>query len=90
MNISPPTSSPLITTTTISLSSSSGSGAAAAALSGAISGSQSIVGNSLSETKIKIEQSVPSGAMKKSPHKIVRSAELNDAIQIKRRFGNLF
>lgn len=87
MNISTPSSSTLITTTTTSLSTS-GSRAEAVAASGPSSSLKA--GNNLSDTKIKIEQSVPSEAMKKSPHKIVRSAELNDAIQIKRRFGNLF
>lgn len=84
MNISTPSSSTLITTTT----TSSGSRAETVAASGPSSSLKA--GNNLSDTKIKIEQSVPSEAMKKSPHKIVRSAELNDAIQIKRRFGNLF
>lgn len=86
MNISETSSSPLVTTTTATTSSSSGSG-----LRGGSAKKGSMMANSkLSDTRVKIEQSVPGEATKKSPQMVVRSAELNDAIQIKRRTGNCF
>nr|ACS34690.1 transformer major male splice variant M1 [Lucilia cuprina]ACS34693.1 transformer major male splice variant M1 [Lucilia cuprina] len=42
----------------------------------------------LEGTKFKIQQSIPSGSIKRGPHAIVRTADLNDGINIQRRFGN--
>ncbi|XP_023296766.2 female-specific protein transformer [Lucilia cuprina] len=41
----------------------------------------------LEGTKFKIQQSIPSGSIKRGPHAIVRTADLNDGINIQRRFG---
>ncbi|KAM7357872.1 female-specific protein transformer-like isoform 1-T4 [Cochliomyia hominivorax] len=50
-----------------------------------------ITGLSASSTlggpKFKIHQSIPSGSVKRGPHAIVRSVELNDCIEIQRRCG---
>lgn len=47
-----------------------------------------ITTSTLSGKKFKIHQSVPSGSVKKGPYAIVRSANLNDGINITRRCGN--
>nr|ACS34692.1 transformer minor male splice variant M2 [Lucilia cuprina] len=41
----------------------------------------------LEGTKFKIQQSIPSGSIKRGPHAIVRTADLNDGINIQRRFA---
>nr|APV46199.1 transformer male-specific splice variant [Chrysomya megacephala] len=38
--------------------------------------------------KLVIHQNIPSGAIKRGPHAIVRAAQLNDCIEIQRRCGN--
>ncbi|XP_065361122.1 female-specific protein transformer-like [Calliphora vicina] len=43
--------------------------------------------STLDGKKFEIQQSIPSGSIKKGPHTIVRSAHLNDGIAIIRRFG---